>query len=167
MDFLTAGDDSSMWQCRQFIGQGLIAASVALLLLSGCGGGGRSGPSGTVSGTIKHKGETLTDKVTVTFLSAEGVAATGQTDSTGYYSLTYEKSPQIPVGSYKVAVTPFVAAFTAPQDPAMFFDPKTGATRPPEAPKTRLPSKYANPNTSKIVRDIAAGPNTIDINLPD
>jgi hypothetical protein len=143
------------------------ATASLLMLVAGCGGGGPSGPTGTVSGTIKHKGAVLTEKVSITFLSADGPVATGMNDSTGHYSLEFNGATAIPVGKYKVSLTPFNPGDTLNQNPEQFFDKATMSVKLPQVAKSSVPSKYANPNTSGIVRDVAAGNNTVDIDLPD
>lgn len=147
-----------------------LLTGLASLGLLGCGGGG--GPAankavGTVSGTIKHKGQAAPENMLVTFLGGDGVTASGRTDGTGHYSLTFQKSPKIPVGSYKVALTPYNPGDSASADPKQFFDPATGMTRPPQVVKSSLPDKYSNPTTSGITREVNEGANTIDIDLPD
>lgn len=142
---------------------------VAAIILGGCAGPAGPGADkakGTVSGTIKQKGQPVPANTTVTFLGDDGVAAIGTTDGTGHYELKYMNSAQIPVGSYKVSVTPYNPADSASADPAQFFDPVTGESRSPQV-ETTLPDKYFNPTTSGIVRDVTAGNNTIDIDLPD
>ncbi|HUQ70350.1 MAG TPA: hypothetical protein VM165_12545 [Planctomycetaceae bacterium] len=143
------------------------------LSLAGCGGGAQSsGPGagkerGTASGTIKLKGQPIPANTTVTFLGGDGVAATGVTDGTGHYSLSFDKSANIPVGSYKISLTPFNPGDAAGADPAQFFDKTTGQSKPPVVEKGPLSDKYSNPSTSGITRDIKAGNNTIDIDLQD
>ncbi len=153
--------------CSLSVGMIIITAIV------GCSGGGAAtGPGagkarGTVSGTIKHKGQPIAENTGVTFLGGDGVAATGMTDATGHYSLKFEKSTGIPVGSYKVSFTPYNPGDSGTADPAQFFDKKTGMTKPPEVVKSKFDSKYTNPTTSGVTRDVNAGNNEINIDLLD
>lgn len=149
--------------------------SVCIIMITsivGCSGSASTGPGagkakGTVSGTIKHKGQPIAENTVVTFLGGDGVAATGMTDGTGHYSLKFEKSTGIPVGSYKVSFTSYNPGDSGTADPAQFFDKKTGMTKPPEVVKPKFDSKYTNPSTSGVTRDVNQGNNEINIDLPD
>lgn len=149
-------------------------AAIALMFftMAGCSGGGTSGPGagkarGTVSGTIKHKGEAIAENTVVTFLGGDGVVATGMTDGTGHYTLKFEKSASIPIGSYKISFTPYNPGDSGSADPAQFFDQKTGMTKPPAVVKPKFDSKYTNPSTSGVTREVNEGNNEINIDLPD
>ncbi len=120
-----------------------------------------------MSGTIKHKGEAIAENTVVTFLGDDGVAATGMTDGTGHYTLKFDKSPKIPVGSYKLSFTPYNPGDSVSADPAQFFDKKTGKTLPPVVVKPKFDTKYTNPSTSGVTRDVNEGNNEINIDLPD
>ena len=99
----------SLWcrECRKGVWAGVLAA-----LLCGCGG--NSGPDlEDVSGTVTLDGEPLPE-ATVRFLpESDGTAeyvrpATGVTDSSGWYSLSYSSSRDgaLP-GKYRVAITTY------------------------------------------------------------
>lgn len=145
-------------------------AGCLAVIVIGCAGGsvgpGAGKATGTVGGTIKQKGQVIPADTTVTFLGEDGVVATGKTDSTGHYSLKFNKSADIPIGNYKISLTPFNPGDSSAADPSQFFT-SDGKTKPPEVAKSSLPAKYSNPATSKIARDVTAGSNTIDIDLPD
>lgn len=97
----------------------LSLASLVLILLLGCSGGGPATHS--VSGVIMFDGQPVTD-AQVGFIPVDGQAneegevkpASGQTDSNGRYTLTTYVKPTQQVkgamaGSYKVTVTKGVA----------------------------------------------------------
>jgi len=142
-----------------------LAVYTAILgMMIGCGGddGSYQGATGTVSGVVKIDGKPLTEKATVTFFSKEGFAATGQTDSSGKFTLKYKQSSDIPVGKYAVAVMP--AAGAASSDPKDFMDKESGETKVVEA-KTAIPKKVQSPGGSGITKEVKEGEQTIDIEI--
>ena len=149
---------------------GFVLLAILAVFSSGCSssvkGPGAGKETGTVSGTVKQKGQPVPANTTVTFLDSDGVTASGITDSTGHYSLSFNKSSSIPVGKYKVSFTPFNPGDAASADPSQFFTPD-GKTKPPQVEKSSLASKYSNPATSGVAREVKTGNNTIDIELPD
>lgn len=155
--------------CPRSIVNCLVSSALLLTVICGCGGDD-SGPGagkarGTVQGTIKLKGQSIAENTVVTFLGSDGVAATGMTDATGHYTLKFNGSKEVPIGSYKVSLTPYNPGDSAAADPAQFFDKTTGMTKPPAVVKPSFDDKYTNPTTSGIMRDIDAGNNEINIDL--
>lgn len=149
----------------------LLISGLTVSFVAGCGGSsggpGAGKAKGTVSGTIKHKGEAVAQNTVITFLGGDGVVATGMTDGTGHYALKFDNSPKVPVGSYKVSFTPYNPGDARNVDPAQFFDKKTGKTKPPEVVKPKFDTKYTNPSTSGVTREVNEGNNEINIDLPD
>jgi len=134
------------------------------LSLMGCGGddGTYQGPTGTVSGVVKLGGKPLAESATVTFLSKEGYAATGQTDSSGKFTLSYQQGAAIPVGTYSVSVMPAVAA--ASEGKAEEFFEESGESK--ESPtKSTIPEKVRSPGGSGISKEVKEGANTLDIEI--
>jgi hypothetical protein len=124
----------------------LVCLLAALVALPGCGGT----PEGTVQGKVTHKGAPLTAGV-VNFQSDKGHAATADLDSSGAFKL----SGAVPVGNYKVYVTP-----PTPKQ----LPPGT----PPEPPvQFTLPPKLQDPAQTPITKEIKAGPNDLTIDLPE
>ena len=89
--------------------------------LCGCGGDGNAieGPTGTVSGKLLYKSKPVGEGYSVVFTedSERGFFASGTTDSEGKYVLKTPAADQMPVGTYKVSITP-PAAETAAADPS-------------------------------------------------
>ncbi len=137
---------------------------VSSIVLVGCGGddGSYQGATGTVSGVVKLDGKPLTETATVTFLSKEGFAASGQTDSSGNFTLKYKQNSNIPVGKYAVSVIP--AAGTGTGKAEDFMDEETGESKTPEV-KSAIPSKVQSPGGSGISKEVKEGEQTIDIEI--
>jgi len=134
---------------------GFIATAFSLVLFSGCG------PShGTITGMVTLNGQPLSDGQ-VSFLAQDGTIVTSMIDSNGKYRI-----PQFPVGLAKVTVYP-------PMDMAAIGDtiknqgkdkgpPRLTA---PPTPKSDIPSRYADPQTSNLTVDVRRGEMTFDIPL--
>ena len=124
----------------------LLVASLALLLLSGCGGGE---PMGTVSGTVTLDGAPVTAGQ-IGFISASGYSAVADIGSDGSFTLV----ENLPVDSYTVTVNP----------PALTEAPgEEGDTATLE--KTAVPDGYFDETTSDLKQEITEGPNTVTIEL--
>lgn len=119
---------------------------LASSLLSGCGGG--SGVATyPVKGTVKYKGEPVTDAA-VTFFPSQGRPAAGMTDSQGTFQLsTFSSKDGAPAGTYKVSVTESVTEI-----PPM---PGTGPEPPPKPP--RFPGRYTDPEQSNLSAEVKSG----------
>jgi hypothetical protein len=134
---------------------GLLVTVFGLTLIAGCG------PShGTVTGTVTLNGQPVTDGQ-VSFLGQDGTIVTSMIDSSGKYRIA-----QFPVGLAKVTVYP-------PMDMAAVGDtlknqgkekgpPKMIA---PPQPKSDIPSRYSDPNTSNLTVEVRRGEMTFDIPL--
>ncbi|WP_296454382.1 hypothetical protein [Rubinisphaera sp.] len=151
----------STWQVTTLT----IMTAIFPIVLAGCGGSDDSyqGPTGTVSGIVKLDGSPLTEKANITFLSSEGFVATGQTDSSGNFTLTSKGSQQIPVGKYNVAVAPAAPA-GASDDPSKYMD-ADGNTIEQEVIKTKIPASASNPGASGITKEVTEGEQKIEIEL--
>lgn len=122
---------------------GAVSVAAALLLLSGCsGGGGESKPTGTVSGKVTAGSDAITEG-SVQFYSAEtGKGATAEIGQSGEFKF---ESP-LEVGSYKVIVTP-------PPPPA----PGPDTPEPKEYPN--FPEKFRSEATTTLSADVKEGEN--------
>ena len=86
--------------CRKFV-----LASVALLLLPGCMGGGVDYPEVvSVTGVVLLEGQPI-DGATITFAPLTGRASSGKTDAYGRYRLFYKKGMEGAVlGEHRVMI---------------------------------------------------------------
>lgn len=170
-----AADDTSRYASKREFGLWRPLAGVALALglastmLPGCNGGPRAGgPTGTVAGRVTIGGQPLEEPVVVTFLGQDGSPATALTAPDGHYELTIRTSRSIPVGHYKIGISPYdptESAASAPVDPRHVLDVKTGAPTARTQWNSQVPARYGNPATSGLERDVKAGPNEIDLEI--
>ena len=130
------------------------AAALALALaLAGCGGGGPK--LAAVRGTVTYKGKPVPSG-TVSFIPANGPAATGKINPDGTYTLTTFKAGDGAVlGHHKVVVAA--------------MEDMTG--RLPEdrnpLPPSIVPDKYTSIGTTDLTAEVKEGENTIDLPLKD
>lgn len=122
-----------------------IVPALLLLGLTGCG----SGDAGTVSGTLTVDGEP-SGGYFVYFEPTDGSAeAVGGAVADGSYRLTYGRgSTQIPVGEYRVYVTPTDLIDNVPM------------------PKVKVEADYLNRDKTTLVKKVEAGTNVIDLDIP-
>ena len=124
--------------------------AVLVCALPGCG----SDLGATVSGTV-----TLDDKAVgpgmITFVPMEGVTnpSDGVIQVDGSYFLKTNREVGLRPGRYRASATILDQPVVKPGE------------RSYEAPKLVTPQKYADPATSGLEYDVAAGSNTIDIEL--
>ena len=137
-------------------------------LLTGCGGGADRPAMVPVSGTVNYNGSPV-EGATVTFAAGTSArSSTGVTDSSGKFKLTtFDTNDGAPVGEYIVTIAKFEAE--AGVDSAAGSSPekmqemmaKQGALMSgkavAEAPKAKLPTKYADGATSGETRKVVAG----------
>ncbi len=129
---------------------GMTALISAVTFLSGCGGGGTTSPSGTVSGIVTFLGKPVTEGEINFFSPKQGIGAKISLDSAGHFEL----SAPIEVGDYKVSVTP-------PPLP----DPSVGTPLPPKREQANIPPKYRSDALSGLVASIKAGTNELSFDL--
>ena len=126
-----------------------IAVAGCCLILTGCGG---SPPTGQVEGKVTFQGKAL-DIGEVRLVASQG-AAVGQIQPDGTFTAQWKRSPNIPVGEYRVAITP-------PQPP---LPPSAdGPTRTAKDP--RFPKKYQSTATTPLVVTVATGSNSFDLEM--
>lgn len=125
----------------------LLIAALLLFGLAGCGGS-----QGRVSGQVSVDGKPLT-KGDISFSpTGDGVAATGQINASGNYSLLVGTSADIPPGSYRVTVV----AVEPIAPTAEHLEP---------LPTLLTPKKYSNAATTDLTAEVKAGSNTFNFDL--
>ena len=111
---------------------------------TGCSGGQ---PTGSVSGTVTLGGAPLTAGVVLFSNQSTGVGATAELDASGSYQIR-----SIPTGQYQVAIEP-------PPPPAPHEMDQSGP------PRSDVPLKYQDLQTSGLSATVARGANTADFAL--
>ena len=151
---------TSVWLNRAMVPAGLLVLAVALpVLCCGCGGGDELdlGLTGTISGTVSHKGQPLTTG-RIQFYSVEKSTGGGaDLGSDGTYTI---ETP-LPVGSYVVTVHPVAAKDMPPPPDPLSEAPSAPAQPPPFA------AKYASMDDSPLTADIEEGENSKDFDLTE
>ncbi|MEW4564837.1 hypothetical protein AB1K70_20015 [Bremerella sp. JC770] len=125
------------------------------LLFLGCSAQGFEGPTGTVEGKLTMKGQPLTPGTIVTFISVEGFAASGKTDSEGNFSLMFRGADQVPVSHYRVQLAPARKS----EDPQFDTNLTNHRGRSAARPKRPFPEKYSASTTSGLEVDVREGSN--------
>ncbi len=122
-----------------------VASILTCLLVCGCGGKVDAPPLGTVTGKVTLDGQPVTN-ATVSFESANGQIAFGNTDQSGNYELRFRSGLKgAEVGMNKVRIETILDA------PA------------PEGYKDPIPAKYNAQST--LQKSVQAGKNTHDFEL--
>jgi hypothetical protein len=161
---------------------------LSLFVAAGCGGGDRI-PVAPVSGIVLYNGVPAKD-VCVTF-SKKGspIVAAGTTDDEGWFELTsVEAGDGAPVGDNQVTIFDFARPGAEAselqnkvEEASAIKDPIERAQKLKEArqhakaaraaagqAKSRIPVRYANPDTSKLLFTVEAGvDNQCEFNLTD
>ncbi len=157
-------------------GRGLCAilVVVGLVLCIGCSdGGGYSGPSGTVDGTVTLGGDPVPQGCRVTFISEAGFVASGEVGAAGAYTLSVigkdgSKSSEVPVATYQVSVSEPASegGSEADYDAAMEASAAgEGQAEAEQAEAEVIPAKYQSAGTSELSFEVKEGPNPINIEL--
>lgn len=144
------------------------AVVLSLLLLStGCGGGGQSGPPmGEVTGTITYQGQPVAQANVVFVSQNTGTApAAAVTDSAGRYRLSVsgEMTGAI-TGSYQVSIAlraPYDGPIPAGMSIAYAKENFQNQGRP------LIPEKYFATSTSGLTANVQPGSNAINFDLQD
>jgi len=135
---------------------------VAVMTVFGCGSGGYSGPTGTVTGKVTLDGNPVPPGCTVSFVSPDGFTASAKVGADGSYKLLNVDKPEIPVATYKVAVAQPAADMSgADYDQYMSAEGGAAAKAAPEA----IPAKFQTVDASGLSYDVKEGPNPINIEL--
>jgi hypothetical protein len=148
-------DVSPTMQIRLFLlrlsSPACVMTVACLLPLMGCSG---SDLGAEVSGVASLDGRPL-ESGSVVFAPVDGVSnnATSAVNSDGTYQLVSNRTIGLTPGKYRVAVTMHEHVDVKPGERSMVM------------PKLLTPEKYADPSTSGLEFDVAAGSNTINIEL--
>ena len=140
-----------------------VAWVLSVTALIGCG---QSGPAvHPVSGTVTVGGKPV-QNVQVTFMPTEPSRpiASGNVDADGRYVLTSgatNRSGAV-AGAYKVVLSQLDGASQQELDARY----TSGTGGPPPVPKAAFPDEYKSAETSPKQVDVAAGSNTINIEIP-
>ena len=116
---------------------------VAAMTLAGCGGDNT--PKGDIHGKVSMQGGSLPAGCTLGFIGDKG-GGTATIDASG----NYKTVGGIPVGSYKVVVTP--PASSASPEEAM-----KAAMEGKGAAPSGVPAKYIDPSTTDLTAEVKAG----------
>ncbi|PQO46420.1 hypothetical protein [Blastopirellula marina] len=139
----------------------VIACSVMLLSLTGCGGNSDQPELGQVTGTITLDGKPLTG-VAVVFQPEKGRPAHGKTDAEGKYDLIYIRDTRgAKIGLNRVEIAPSEGE----DDPTENIqDPDSiPAQRPTKSGKPKVPAKYNI--KSELEANVQPGENNFDFEL--
>ncbi len=144
----------------------LVPLAMAACMMWGCGPG--SIPTVEVSGTVTLDGKPLEGAMVGFYPASGGAPATGQTDSSGKFTL------RVPAGKAKVSVSKTeaggeakvdqAAAGAAPAGTALSGPPTAGGA-PPAPPKSVVPAKYTNAETSGLTFEVKSGMAPVTIEL--
>jgi hypothetical protein len=156
----------------------ILIFSTALFLtasLPGCGGGlddAYTGPTGTVTGTVKLDGNPVSTACNISFLNLEkGYNASARTGTDGSYELKFKDgTANVPVGKYNVTVLSDSsgAAQLSPaeaMEQSMAQQEKGAADAVVGGANGPIPQKYSSPTTSGLSFEVKEGDNSIDIPL--
>jgi hypothetical protein len=130
-----------------------VIAAALLAWLSGCG------PStATVTGKVSYKGATL-GAGEIHFVAGNGESRSGLVNPDGSYEIKFA-----PMGEVKVAVISYID--DRPRTGPGVLEKSVPAAKALN-PKSALPEKYSNAETSGLTYVIRAGTQNIDIALAD
>ncbi len=144
----------------------LLPLAVLACMMGGCSPG--AVPTVEVSGTVNLDGKPLEGAMVGFYPATGGAPAIGQTDSAGKFKL------KVPAGKAKVSVSKTeaggeakvdqAAAGAAPAGTALSGPPVAGGA-PPAPPKSLVPAKYTNADTSGITVEVKSGMEPVTIDL--
>jgi hypothetical protein len=145
----------------------MLAVSVGLLLLAGCGS---SRPqSGVVTGKITYKGQPVNGASLMLYPTkpGEGAGVTIPVDQEGNF-----RAADVPLGEYKVVVEGAREQSNIPPGPAnMTPEEKEKRKELMEKMKTKatipFPSKYTNEKTTDLTCTVNKGEQTVNLELKD
>jgi len=124
---------------------------VTAMTLVGCGGDNT--PKGDLHGKVTMQGGSIPAGCTVGFVGDKG-SGTATTDASG----NYKTIGGIPVGSYRVLITP----------PSVNISPEEAMKASMEgkaAPESAIPAKYTDPSTSGLTAEVKAGDSEANFEL--
>jgi len=137
--------------------RGLILAGCLLAALAGCGS--REVPWGSVSGTITRDGQPV-EPAWVLFSNREaGVEIMTEADAEGRFTVRTDRIAGLPVGTYRVVITPKPVNPPQPVDGMVF----TGPAPLPRA--SRISELEQDLATTRLVAVITEGENVLHLEL--
>lgn len=128
-----------------------MAAVLLALGVVGCGGGS-SRSEGTIAGTVTSAGQPVTAGRVVFSSQAAGASGMANLEADG----SFRVEGTLPVGDYKVYLTPPGLGDAPPAEPGQ-------ETSPPEL--TGVPQKYQNEATTDLTVTVEAGTNRFELDL--
>ncbi len=141
---------------------------IGLTVLPGCGKKNALGPlvMGSVKGTVTLDGKAPPAGTQITFTHKErAFPAVAEIGSDGSYTLTFNQKPQVPVGTYDVAVVPSPSSGTNvdPSDHEAYKAMMTGGQVGAKTPlnPTTIPAKYRSAATSGLTCTVLEGQETV------
>jgi hypothetical protein len=139
--------------CRSVL---FFAGAALLALVPGCGE--KNTPAlCVVTGTVtKADGSALTEGL-VTFASNEGFSASAPINADGSYAVTSQFGKGLPLGVYKVMITP--------ADQLQVLDGDAPPPRPKKAGAGEVPAKYRDFSTSGWQFEAAKSSQSFDLKL--
>ena len=140
-------------------GRAVLAFAFCLVSVAGCGSS--SGPSGKVTGKITNQGQPLAVGSVVTFMSDTGAVGSGVVEEGGAYRIRTTEGDELPVGEYKVSLSPPVPP---PTDPAAAMKAMEAGVKADQQ-TWNVPEKYRQGTTSGWTASIKEGDNTFDFTI--
>lgn len=140
-----------------------VVLAMCVTAVSGCGGEGVDGPSGTVTGKVTSKAGTIPEGTTIVFTpdKGNGIPAGATIASDGTFKLRRKDSFELPIGIYKVSISP--------PEPKQMSDEEAmrasikGKVMNPE--HKSIPKKYRDPATSGETFEVKKGENEYNLEM--
>jgi hypothetical protein len=134
-----------------------LLVAVAPLTVAGCA----ATTQANVSGTVTYLGKALKRKAVLTFVGADNVPRSTETDDGGHFTIV-----GLPDGEVTVTVTPLGGGST-PHSLAATKDTPSGAPRPSgkSAPPSDIPPEYGDATHPRLRNQLQAGGNVWNIDL--
>ena len=134
-----------------------ILAAMFFASLLGCGKD--AGNWGSVAGTITQNGKPVESAMVLFSNRDAGVEITAPTDAKGRFTIRTDRVAGLPLGTYKVAVTPKAVNLPSPKNGLMFEGPA------PAQPPSAIPAAYRDVKTTKLTATVQTGPNEFTFDL--
>ena len=138
----------------------------AMALLTGCSSGTKEPTIAAVKGKVVYQGKPV-PRATVSFLAKNQPLATGTTNDQGEFTLATKGRAGAPIGECRVTVMAMeatgAASNAAPIVPGSPEYLKMQTAAPPKAPKSLIPTKFSNAETSGITLTVDPDPSKNDL----
>lgn len=145
----------------------LLVTVAAMTFLGGCGSSEEEGPElAPVTGVVTYNGSPLAD-ASVTFDPESGPGAGAATDANGKFELRTGNRDGAVVGTHKVAVLAEEEETYLSEEELEKLEEEGKKPPEPEEPKSLIPAKYAETETSGLTFDVTDGSNHFEIKLVD